>query len=933
MAEQQIEIELINMTAALLAESGISYHREIKLDDSLQRRLGLDSLARAELFQRVEKAYHVSFSDKALAEIDSLRDLVNHLHDAPAVVATKSLKVIAPAKERVKLDLNNAQSLIEVLQSYAEAAPEQTHIYFQNESGQTELLTYGQLWQTSLRVAKGLKSRGLQPNEAVAIMQPTHLNFFYIFFGTLLAGGIPVPIYPPFRTHMLESYAKTEARILANAEVRMLVTFDRAEQLSHLLQAFVPSLKLVTTMDSLLSNDTLAKPYQAKSHDPAFIQYTSGSTNDPKGVLLSHGNLLANIRAYGKTIQVTPDDVAVSWLPLYHDFGLIGAWLGSFYYGIPLILMTPFTFLNHPERWLWVMHHYRATLTGAPNFAYELCVRKVQPEQLEGLDLSAWRVAANGAEKVYPRTLEEFAKKFAPYGFKRSALMPVYGLAESTVCLTIPPLGREFRIDHVQRKPFEEERKAIPTTDKQDFSFAGCGMPIVGHEIRIIDDAGQVLAERRVGNLQFRGPSNMQGYYNNPQATRAVFHDGWIDSGDLAYIADGELFISGRRKDLIIKSGRNLYPVEIEELVGNISGIRQGCVAAFGVIDSERGTDQLIVVAETRETEKAKRQSLLDAIHESLATALDIVPDHVELVAPKTVPKTSSGKLQRNACKIMYLEGRLHRFHVPVWLQMCKLGVEWAWHKLKAGVKWLQKVTYTIYIASVFLLLLCPLYFVVRIGSVQTAASACRRAAKLFIVLAGWRMQVNGSANLVKASPVVYVANHASYIDALIALALVPVGTRFVAKSELLSAPVVKTFIRKLNFITVDRIDFSKSIADADSMQSALEHGDSIFIFPEGTFGYAAGLRPFRLGAFKIATETCAPVCPVALSGTRLILRNDEKLLTLGRVKVTVSEPVSAKGIEWQDITHLRDEVRMQIAKDCGEPSLDYIAAQTIAPH
>ena len=216
------------------------------------------------------------------------------------------------------------------------------------------------------------------------------------------------------------------------------------------------------------------------------------------------------------------------------------------------------------------------------------------------MDLSSLRIAANGAEKVYQRTLEQFAEKFVPYGFDRKALLPVYGLAESTVGLAIPPLGRDFWVDHVDRKKFEEDRWAIPATGKNALSFVSCGLPIDGHEIRIVDDKNLELPERHVGNLQFRGPSSMQGYYHNARATQAVYHDGWIDSGDLAYQVKGEIFITGRRKDLIIKAGRNLYPAEIEELVGSIPGVRQGCVTAFGVTEAQRGTEQLVVVAETR---------------------------------------------------------------------------------------------------------------------------------------------------------------------------------------------------------------------------------------------------------------------------------------------------------------------------------------------
>lgn len=937
-SQHEVEKELIEITAQLLVESGEPYRRDIHLNASLQRHLGIDSLGRAELFQRIEKAFDVRLSDHLLAEAETLSDIVaGIMASESALVLPVKKEIVTSHGERPGMNPVDARTLLDVLHLYGEKSPDKAHIYFQNEEGGEQVITYGELLHSSLRVAAGLSQRGLKPGETVAIMQPTHPRFFYTFFGTLLAGGIPVPIYPPFRMHMLEAYAKTEARILRNAEVRILVTFEQAENLSLLLKSFVPSLKHVTTVDELMLPEALDKPFSANVSNYAFIQYTSGSTADPKGVLLTHGNLLSNIRAYGKAINVTPDDVAVSWLPLYHDMGLIGMWLGSLYFGVPLILLTPFSFLNHPERWLWAIHYHRGTLSGAPNFAYELCTRKIDPALIEGLDLSTWRMAANGAEKVYPKTLEQFAKKFAAYGFRHSALLPVYGLAESTVALTIPAVDKDFRLDTIQRKEFEENRRAIPVAETQDrdksaLQFVSCGSPISGHEIRIVNDNDDVLPERMVGNLQFRGPSTMQGYYNNPKATQAIYHDGWLDSGDLAYIAGGELYITGRRKDLIIKAGRNLYPAEIEELVGVIPGVRQGCVAAFEVSDDQSGTEQLIVVAETREKSKSGRARISDAIKNAIATTLDIVPDHVLLVEPHIVPKTSSGKLQRAACKLLYQEGRLSKTPIPAWLQIARLGLKAGMRKGISTLNLVGKLVYTFYVAMLVGITFFPMYALVRLSSRETAARAVRRWAKWILRLAFCPVSVTGGKWLEGSFPVIYAPNHASYVDSLVMVSILPPLTRIVVKKELFHAPLIRDVMRKLDYLGVDRMDLSKGLEDTRYIESILKTGASILIFPEGTFSYASGLRPFRLGAFKIATETDTPVCPIALKGTRLILRDDEKLMCPRSVTVTVCEPVRAEGKEWQDVTKLRNVVRAEISKYCGEPSLDFIAAQAIAP-
>src|SRR3990167_1753123 len=524
------EKNLIEITTQLLLDLD-EKTKHVTLHASLQRHLGIDSLARAELFQRIEKVYGISFPDRLMTEAETLNDILHYLqqtHPAIKNIAPSS-STTATDKEPSPVDPSNVASLTDLLLLYAQQSPQRKHIYFQNEDGNEEILTYGDLLQQALIVAHALQQYGLRPGETVAIMLPTQLGFFYAFFGILLAGGIPVPIYPPFRAHALETYAKQESRILHSAEVRILITFQQAENLSRLLSAFVPSLKLVTTLDDLMKNSQPAHIINAKLHDKAFIQYTSGSTNTPKGVLLTHYNLLSNIRAYGKAGRISSDDIVVSWLPLYHDMGLIGAWLGSLYFGVPLILMTPFSFLNRPERWLWAIHYHRATISAGPNFAYELCINKIDHTTIEGLDLSSWRIAANGAEAVYPKTLERFIDKFAPYGFKPESLYPVYGLAESTVGLAIPPLGRRTWIDYIDRLTFEAEKRAIPATaaeDKHVRAFPSCGKPIPGHEVRIVNDENHVLAERHVGQLQFRGPSSMQGYYNNPEATAAIFHNG-----------------------------------------------------------------------------------------------------------------------------------------------------------------------------------------------------------------------------------------------------------------------------------------------------------------------------------------------------------------------------------------------------------------------
>jgi fatty-acyl-CoA synthase len=723
------------------------------------------------------------------------------------------------------------------------------------------------------------------------------------------------------------------------------VTFHEAENISQLLRAFIPSLKAVVTTDTLMKSKEKAEPYIAKPDDYGLIQYTSGSTSAPKGVLLTHYNLISNIRAFGQSIHITADDATVSWLPLYHDLGLIGLWFGSLYHGLPLNSLSPMTFLNRPEQWLWAIHHHRATISGAPNFAYELCVNKIDPATIEGLDLSSWRIAANGAEAIQPKTLKRFSEKFAPYGFKPETFLPVYGLAESTVGLAVSHPDRAPWIDQIDRQayedaflatPFVAETNAQPSLDNETqteskelnyLEFVSCGPPLPGHAVRIVNKDNEILPDRHIGQLQFKGPSNMQGYYGNPEATMAIYHDGWLDSGDYGYLADGEVFITGRAKDMIIKAGRNLYPTEIEDLAARVPGIRKGCVIAFGAVDAKRGTEKLIVVAESAEKRAKERNSIIEQIIDNINTALDIAPDEVILVPPRVIPKTSSGKLQRSACRKAYLEGKLTKASMPVWMQLTKLSMGWAAFKTRSVISKAGKFIYTAYISLLIILTLPFIWLAVSLLPRSMAAPLCKGWTRLLFLFAFCPIRITGKENLTPSQTVIYAPNHASYIDSILLMAILPSSIRFVGKQELLTTPILRTFINKLGYLTVDRIEQAKGVEDAKNIDTVLQEGNPIVIFPEGTFTYATGLRPFKSGAFKAAIDTQTPLMPIAIQGTRQIMRGEERLLKPGIIRVNFSPLVKPQGNDWQELTRLKTAVREEIAKHCGESTLDMILA------
>jgi len=612
--ETDFTVPLLQVVRSLLEEIQAGTAPQIiNLDSSLEKDLGLDSLARVELLARIERHFGVVLPERMFAEAETPRDLLRELakasiHKTPSKPITISPRV---SGGDIILPLQ-AETLVDVLDWHAQIHSERSHIQFYTDNGDGKLLSYGMLMDGARKLASGLQALGIDPGQTVAIMLPTSEEYFYTFLGILLAGAIPVPIYPPVRPNQLEDHLRRHATILSNCRAVIMITVSEAKPVARLLKSQLDTLHHIVTVDELmLGGDRYEKP-AISPQDTAFLQYTSGSTGSPKGVVLTHANLMANIRAMGERVGANPNDVFVSWLPLYHDMGLIGAWLGSLYYAALFVVMSPLAFLARPQRWLQAIHRYQGTLSAAPNFGYELCLHRLEDKDLIGLDLSSWRAAFNGAESVSPDTVKQFPKRFSQYGFRADVMMPVYGLAESSVGLAFPPLKQGVLIDRIQRQSFMLSGKAIAAEedDTNALRFVACGQPLSGHEIRIADTQGNELPDRQEGRLQFRGPSATSGYLRNHDATERLFDGDWLDTGDLAYLSEGDLYVTGRTKDIIIRAGRNLYPHELEEAVGDIPEIRKGRVAVFGATNPKTGTERLIVLAETRKKDKAALEQL-----------------------------------------------------------------------------------------------------------------------------------------------------------------------------------------------------------------------------------------------------------------------------------------------------------------------------------
>ena len=532
--------------------------------------------------------------------------------------------------------------------------------------------TYADVLASARRAAAVLVRHHVAAGDRVLVMLPTGPEFVAIFFGCQLLGAIPVPVVPPWSRARLDAHLERIARIARIARPMATVTTPAVAALCRTRDD--------TWLRGAISSDELAREtvqFDGSSPGdpdfPAFIQFTSGSTAEPRGAVISQRAVLVNTRGIATAAGFRDDDIMCSWLPLFHDMGLIGHLITPYVCGTESTLLAPEQFAVRPVEWLRVMSRLRATVSTAPNFAYRIAADRIPDRDLRGLDLSAWRVALCGGEPISADTATAFARRFAPHGLSPTAFFPVYGLAEMTLAATFPPPGRATRVDEVDREALERDRVARPATghpNEQAARIVSCGRPFPGHALQIVDDKGEPLPERRVGEIELRGLSMMSGYFRDPAATLDVMPGGWLRTGDLGYVADGELFVVGRRKEVIIVRGRNLAPYDVEAAAASVDGVRKGRVAAVGVPDAERGTELLVVVCESR---ARKHLELVAAVRRAVLEHVGVTPDRVIVTRPGVVPKTSSGKIQRRAVRDRVIAGDLDRPAPGLWSRLAML--------------------------------------------------------------------------------------------------------------------------------------------------------------------------------------------------------------------------------------------------------------------
>ncbi|MGE3178835.1 MAG: fatty acyl-AMP ligase [Vicinamibacterales bacterium] len=521
--------------------------------------------------------------------------------------------------------------------------------------GRASRIPYAELLRRALLGAGRLAAEGLRPGDRVALIAPEVEGFIEAFFAIQAAGLVPVPLVPPAQAGELTTFARQSHHLLSASRAAAIVTTGDVAPLLELSDLH-PAPRLLVA-DSLWTAGALDAPVPVPRASMALLQFTSGSTAAPKGVVLTHENLLTNVRAIAGPhgLAVTAEDVGVSWLPLYHDMGLIGMLLTAVCTGNEAIIMSPVLFLKRPTAWLDAISSHRGTVSFAPNFAYELCLRRVKPSQIETLDLSSWRVAGCGAEPVRPETLQAFADRFAPAGFRSRAFLPSYGLAEHSLAVTIARDG--VVVDTVDAQRLGHDSVALPVQNgSASVRIVSCGAPFPGHEVRIVDDQGTELPDRHVGRILARGPSVMAGYFENPEATAETLHDGWLETGDLGYRANGSLFVCGRTKDVIIRQGRKYHPPDLESAIGDVEGLRRSGVVVFGITRLGE-SDEVVAVLEARAS--ATSDQVMDRVRRRVRETAGLELDRIVVAPPGTIPRTTSGKVRRAETRARFEAGTL----------------------------------------------------------------------------------------------------------------------------------------------------------------------------------------------------------------------------------------------------------------------------------
>jgi acyl-CoA synthetase (AMP-forming)/AMP-acid ligase II len=523
------------------------------------------------------------------------------------------------------------------------------------ESDAHRAVSRAQLARDVANIAAALRSRGEQRGSRIVVVADSDVECCTLLVAVISAGLVAVPISPQTRAPKTGTRSWLEG-VVDDCGARIVVTSAAVIREGGL--GFVPNgLAVLTYEEMRAAGGNLHMLPDVVPADLAVMQYTSGTTQRPRGVELTHQNVFANIDGIHERIRLTENDKALCWLPLFHDMGLIGTLLSSTWWRVAMVLMKPASFALRPESWLWAISRFKVASCAGPNSAYHLCATRLTDERLVGLDLSSWRYAFNGSELVQPATIRLFCERFGRYGFRSETMYPVYGLAENAVAATLPIAGSPPRIDWVDRERLQSDGIAV-VSDERGRGVVCVGRAMVGHELQIVSpNSGAQLPERHVGEIELRGPSAMRGYHAAPAETQsAVRQDGWLRTGDLGYVSAGDLYVVGRAKETIKARGQTFYASDVAAIAGRVEGTLRGRVAAFGIPDDRAGSESLVLLVETKVGDEAGREAVERCVELAVQREAGIRPSVVMLVGPGTIPRTSSGKIQHARARASFLE-------------------------------------------------------------------------------------------------------------------------------------------------------------------------------------------------------------------------------------------------------------------------------------
>jgi fatty-acyl-CoA synthase len=538
---------------------------------------------------------------------------------------------------------------------------------FVGMDGSERVVSFPDLWRLACQRAHRLHELGFKKGDRVALILPDPAEFVLTFMGALVGGLVPVPMYPPLTLAKMEAYGATVRHILGASGAKALITVPGLRNMleEHLVAAAGADDVRVLLEEELVGEPAAVAvpPCEVGLDDLAFLQFTSGSTRKPKGVMVTHRNLAVNAHCIMfDGLHATSEDKGVTWLPLFHDMGLIGFVIAPLFAQVQVMFLPTMNFIRRPGTWLDAIDRFRGTITFAPNFAYALATRAISERKSQNWDLSCLKALGCGAEPIQPDTLRAFLDRFAANGLSANAILPSYGLAEATLAVSFIGIDDTIKTDHVDTDAMKDGH-AKPGNGAGSVELTSVGKPFSGHEIKIIDEAGAPVGERTVGHVLLKGPSVTAGYFGQPEATAETFVDGWLHTGDLGYFAEGELYICGRAKDLIIINGKNFYPQDIERIASNVHGVRQDQCIAFAQ-GGNGSSEECVLVAEATKG-GFDADELRSAIIAKVRTELGITVSDVVMIKRNTMPKTSSGKVRRRETRLRYENGTLEMPTMP----------------------------------------------------------------------------------------------------------------------------------------------------------------------------------------------------------------------------------------------------------------------------